>query len=155
MKKRLFYTMIQKDGGYVLHQTPALPYKMTKSVGWMSKRKRKSAPWRHRFFVILPDGSRVIRYYLSAGANLNGEEERGSFSLVNLTIYLHGGSRSVNFTLSSPKEPLPMSLKARTPTEYSRWIQSLTPYAQSIYNLDSETLITGTGCSISYQDFIF
>ena len=135
---------VARNAGYVLHQTPAMPTHMTKSVGWMSKRKRNSDPWRRRFFVILPDGSFMIRYYLSAGKNLSGDGERGSFSLENLTIYLHGGSRSVNFTLSSPKEPLPMSLKARTTTEYSRWIQNLTPYAQSIYNLDSETLITGT-----------
>ena len=46
-----------------------------------------------------------------------------------------------------------MSLKARTPTEYSRWIQSLTPYAQSIYNLDSETLITGTNPTRSLDTF--
>ena len=50
---------------------------------------------------------------------------------------------SLNFTLSSPKEPQTMSLKARTVIEYHRWIQDLTPYAKSIYNLDTETLITG------------
>lgn len=143
MKKRLFYTMIQKDGGYVLHQTPALPYKMTKSVGWMMKRRTKKELFRRRFFVINPDGACLMRYYLKSGSHLNGENERGSFSLEELIIYLHGGSRSLNFTLSSPKEPQTMSLKARTVIEYHRWIQDLTPYAKTIYNLDTETLITG------------
>ena len=36
-----------------------------------------------------------------------------------------------------------MSLKARTTIEYYRWKQDLTPYAKTIYNLDTETLITG------------
>ena len=84
-----------------------------------------------------------MRYYLKSGSHLNGENERGSFSLEELIIYLHGGSRSLNFTLSSPKEPQTMSLKARTVIEYHRWIQDLTPYAKTIYNLDTETLITG------------
>ena len=60
MKNR--HTMIQKDGGYVLHQTPALPYKMTKSVGWMMKRGGFMKKYQRRYMTLF---FYRLSYYLS------------------------------------------------------------------------------------------
>ena len=41
------------------------------------------------------------------------------------------------------KEPQPITIKARTLSEFYRWLQDLTPYAKSIYNMDTDKLVMG------------
>ena len=129
--------------GFCLHRAPAFPANMKHAVGWMRKRRRKQDPWKLRFFIVNPGGTNLMRYYLDPGSDLKGKGERGSFSLENLVIYLHGGARSAMLTLSSSKEPQTMTLHMRTSAEYFRWLQDLTSYAGTIYNLDREQVIVG------------
>jgi hypothetical protein len=143
-KKNLYkignLTSSPENYGYLLHNTPCFPAGGSKSFGWAKKRRTKQTQWKDRFFVLSTSGSKVMRYFLQPGAEQSGRSERGSFHLDDLVIYLHGRKM---FTMTCPKEPQPITIKARTLSEFYRWLQDLTPYAKSIYNMDTDKLVMG------------